>query len=66
MAEEAARQEAELARKAAEDSRLLHAQLQEQLQQLAVADAAAAQAFADKRAQMAKESIAIAQRPKEL
>ncbi len=66
LAEEATRREAELARKVAEETRLLHAQLQTQLQHLAAADAAVAQAFADKRAQMARESQTIAQRMQEL
>ena len=61
-AEETARKEAELAWKAAEEATLLQAQLQAQLQQLAAADAAAAQAFADRRAQMARESQEITQK----
>jgi hypothetical protein len=49
-AEETARKEAELAWKAAKESKRLHEQLQAQLQQLAATDAAAALAFADRRA----------------
>jgi hypothetical protein len=57
LAEEAARREAELTLKVAEEARQIQAQLQAQLQQLAAANAAAtAQAFADKKAKMARES----------
>jgi hypothetical protein len=60
--EEAARREALQAQKVAEESKRLQEQLQDQLRELAAADAAAAQAFADRRAQMAKASHDIAQR----
>ena len=62
LAQDAARAEAERAIQAAEESKKLQAHLQAQLQQLAAADAAAAQAFADRRAQMTRESIEITQR----
>ncbi len=45
---------------------MLRAQLQSQLQQLAAADAATTHAFAEKTAQMAKESHAIDQKLLEL
>jgi hypothetical protein len=57
---EAPRKEAERAQKATEESMLLHAQLHTQHKQLAAMDAPAAHAFAMQRAQMAKESQAIA------
>jgi len=60
-AEERAKQEALLAIKAAEESKRLQEQLQVQLRELAAADVAAAQAFADRRAQMARASHDIAQ-----
>ena len=59
---ERARKEAEAAKLAAEASRKLQAQLQAQLQQLAVEDATAAHAFAKQREKMVRESQAIAQR----
>jgi len=63
---EATQKKSERGQKATKESRLLHAQLQSQLQQLAAADTAAAHAFASQRAQMARESQAIAQKLLEL
>ena len=57
---EATRKEAKMARKATKETKLLQAQLQAELQQLATTDAAATHAFATQRAQMAMESQAIA------
>ena len=66
MEKETTRQKAERARPEAEESGLLQTQLQSQLQQLAAANAAAAQSFAAQRAQMARESPAIARKLQEL
>jgi hypothetical protein len=62
QAKEAAQRAAEQALKEAEASRALQAQLQQQLQALAAADAEAAQAFAARRESLARESQDIAQK----
>jgi len=59
---ETERKAAEQALREAERSRAMQAQLQQQLQALAAADAEAAQAFATKRESLARESQAIAQK----
>jgi hypothetical protein len=66
QAEETARQAAEQARREAAMARELQLQLQQQLQALAAADAEAAQAFAQKRELLARESQAIAEKLQQL
>jgi hypothetical protein len=62
QADEAAQQAQEQARRDAEKAREIQSQLQRQLQALAAADAEAAQAFAEKRELLARESQAIAEK----